>query len=398
VVVFTLSFAAASKSSQGNPIDVNKLGVVSLKSEAGQNGDVKLISKEGTNNVNVVHPVSSVSESTLMPPPEGANNVNMVHPEGANNMNVVHPEGANNVNMVHPEGANNVNVNMVHPVGSLSESTPMQPPVMPPPIPKLLSPPAPQAPMPPLKASPVPPPEPSPPPAPKAAPPPPPPKSTGPGPPRPPPPAMPGSSKTRPPPPLKPGAKVGAVENSNEAKTKLKPFFWDKVTANPARSMVWDHLKSGSFQFNEQLMENLFGYNSTDKSSDTKKDLSSKDATQLIRILDPKKAQNLAISLRALGVSPQEVCSAVKEGSELPSDLIQTLIRWSPSNDEELRLRLYSGELFQLGPAEQFLRVIIDIPYIFQRLDALLFMANLPEEASNVKQSFATLEVMKDSL
>ncbi|BAF21830.1 formin-like protein 11 precursor [Oryza sativa Japonica Group] len=387
------NLSAASKSSQGNPIDVNKLGVVSLKSEAGQNGDVKLISKEGTNNVNVVHPVSSVSESTLMPPPEGANNVNMVHPEGANNMNVVHPEGANNVNMVHPEGANNVNVNMVHPVGSLSESTPMQPPVMPPPIPKLLSPPAPQAPMPPLKASPVPPPEPSPPPAPKAAPPPPPPKSTGPGPPRPPPPAMPGSSKTRPPPPLKPGAKVGAVENSNEAKTKLKPFFWDKVTANPARSMVWDHLKSGSFQFNEQLMENLFGYNSTDKSSDTKKDLSSKDATQLIRILDPKKAQNLAISLRALGVSPQEVCSAVKEGSELPSDLIQTLIRWSPSNDEELRLRLYSGELFQLGPAEQFLRVIIDIPYIFQRLDALLFMANLPEEASNVKQSFATLEV-----
>lgn len=85
-------------------------------------------------------------------------------------------------------------------------------------------------------------------------------------------------------------------------------------------------------------------------------------------------------------------------GSELPSDLIQTLIRWTPSNDEELRLRLYTGELFQLGPAEQFLRVIIDIPYIFQRLDALLFMANLPEEASNVKQSFATLEVMKDSL
>lgn len=33
-----------------------------------------------------------------------------------------------------------------------------------------------------------------------------------------------------------------------------------------------------------------------------------------MRILDPKKAQNLAISLRALSVSPEEVCSAVKEG------------------------------------------------------------------------------------
>jgi hypothetical protein len=74
--------------------------------------------------------------------------------------------------------------------------------------------------------------------------------------------------------------------------------------------------------------------------------------------------------------------------------LIQTLLKWNPSNDEELRLRLYTGEISQLGPAEQFLKLIIDIPHIFQRLDVLLFMSNLPEEASNLKQSFATLEVI----
>jgi hypothetical protein len=47
----------------------------------------------------------------------------------------------------------------------------------------------------------------------------------------------------------------------------------------------------------------------------------------------------------------------------------------------------------QLGPAEQFLKTIIEIPYIFQRLEVLLFMASLPEEAGSVKQSFETLEV-----
>ncbi|KAF0905196.1 hypothetical protein E2562_000986 [Oryza meyeriana var. granulata] len=332
------NLSAASKSSQGNTIDVNKLGALSLKSEAGQNGDVKLKSHEGANSV--VHPVGLVLGSTPMPPPP-----------------------------------------------------PPPPKVASPPPPKALAPPASQAPTPPLKASPIPPAEHSPPPAPKAAPPPPPPKSTGP--PRPPPPAMPSSSRTHPPLPLKKsGAKAGAVEDSTEAKTKLKPFFWDKVTASPDQSMVWDHLKSGSFQFNEEMIESLFGYNSTDKKgSDTKKDISSKDAAQFVRILDPKKAQNLAISLKALSVSPQEVCSAVTEGNELPSDLIQTLLRWTPSNDEELRLRLYTGELSQLGPAEQFLRAIIDVPHVFQRLDALLFVVNLPEEASNVKQSFAILEV-----
>lgn len=35
---------------------------------------------------------------------------------------------------------------------------------------------------------------------------------------------------------------------SDSQKTKLKPFFWDKVLANPDHSMVWHELKTGSFQ------------------------------------------------------------------------------------------------------------------------------------------------------
>jgi len=69
-------------------------------------------------------------------------------------------------------------------------------------------------------------------------------------------------------------------------------------------------------RFNEEWIETLFVYNSTDKTGgDGKKDLASKDVPQFVRILDPKKGQNLAISLRALSVSPVEVCSAVKEGN-----------------------------------------------------------------------------------
>ncbi|KAL6657910.1 hypothetical protein ACP70R_005690 [Stipagrostis hirtigluma subsp. patula] len=363
--------AASHKSAQVNPIDVNKLGALSLKSEAGQNGNVKVSSSEDPSTE--AQPAIYNSSDEQMPAL----------------------------------------------TSSAPGSVPTPPPVKPPPAPPPKSPPAPtppkapppthpknpapsapeapapsapEAPAPPSGPAPVLPSEPSPPPAPKAAPPPPPPKSAGPS--GPPPPALPGS-KIRPPPPLKKsGNKVDEGAGSHEAKTKLKPFFWDKVAANANQSMVWDQIKAGSFQFNEEMMENLFGYNTIDKKgSDGKKDLSSKDAFQLVRILDPKKAQNLAISLRALSVSPEEVCCAVKEGNELPSDLIQTLIRWTPSSDEELRLRLYTGELSQLGPAEQFLKAIIDIPYIYQRLDSLLFMASLPEEASNVKQSFATLEV-----
>ncbi|XP_051213098.1 formin-like protein 18 [Lolium perenne] len=207
----------------------------------------------------------------------------------------------------------------------------------------------------------------------------------------PPPPALPGGPKKGGPPPLKkPGAAAPVADSS---KTKLKPFFWDKVAASPDQAMVWDQLKAGSFQFNEEMIETLFGCNAVDKKSSDGKKEPAKEATQFVRILEPKKAQNLAISLKALSVSAADVRTAVTEGHELPSDLIQTLIRWIPTSDEELRLRLYNGEMSQLGQAEQFLKTIIEIPYIFQRLEVLLFMASLPEEAGSVKQSFETLEV-----
>ncbi|XP_021309320.1 formin-like protein 11 isoform X2 [Sorghum bicolor] len=376
--------AASLKFSQGNPIDINKLGALPLKSEAGQNGNVKQSSSEISKTEvtpavynSLAEPMAASTGSfpgsrptapPAVPPPAPA------PPKAPPSSTPQAPA---------PLKAPPSSTQVPAPLKAPPSSTPQAPTPhsKPTPIlhPESSSPSAPKAAPSPIDA-----------PQPKAAPPPPPPKSTG-----PPPPAMPGSSKTRPPPLMKKsGNKMDDGANSHEAKTKLKPFFWDKVTAHANQSMVWDHLKSGSFQFNEGKMESLFGYNSVDKTGgDGKKDLLSKDVPQFVRILDPKKAQNLAISLRALSVSPEEVCSAVKEGNELPPDLIDTLLKWTPSNDEELRLRLYTGELSQLGPAEQFLKAIIDIPYIFQRLDALLFMSNLPEEASNVKHSFATLEV-----
>ncbi|CAN6199302.1 unnamed protein product [Urochloa humidicola] len=369
--------ASSHKLSGGNQIDINKLGALPVKSEAAQNGNVKLSSAEVPNTD--VYP--AVYNSWAEPMAASVGSAPVSNPSAPPVMPPAAPT---------PPKAPSSTPQAPVPPSTTSQmpAPPSRPaPVLhaessPPPVPKTSAPPKD---VPPPKAAP--PPKATPPP--KAAPPPPP-KSTG-----PPPPAMPSSSKTRPPPLMKKsGNKVDGGADSQEAKTKLKPFFWDKVTANANQSMVWDHIKSGSFQFNEEMIETLFGYNSTDKTgSDGKKDLSSKDVPQFVRILDAKKAQNLAISLRALSVSPEEVCGAVKEGNELPSDLIDTLLKWIPSNDEELRLRLYTGELTQLGPAEQFLKAIIDIPYIFQRLDALLFMSNLPEEASSVKQSFATLEV-----
>ncbi|XP_061341824.1 formin-like protein 5 [Gastrolobium bilobum] len=243
-------------------------------------------------------------------------------------------------------------------------------------------------------------------------PPPPPPPGAKPG-PRPPPPPKGGVGPPRAPPPIgpkgprplagvpKPQGKVGdASEGDADAdapKAKLKPFFWDKVQANSDQTMVWNQIKAGSFQFNEEMMETLFGYTAApvdkNKGVQKKKESSSLDPFQFIQIIDSKKSQNLSILLKALNVTLEEVCDAILEGNELPPEFIQTLLKMAPTSEEELKLRLFSGNLAQLGPADRFLKALIEIPFAFKRMEALLYMCTLEEELTVTTESFATLEV-----
>lgn len=73
------------------------------------------------------------------------------------------------------------------------------------------------------------------------------------------------------------------------------------------------------YRFSEEMIETLFGYNVADKNKDhTRKNFASQDPTfQYIQIIDPKKAQNLSILLKALNVTTEEICDALKEGSFL---------------------------------------------------------------------------------
>ncbi|XAR55417.1 hypothetical protein NMG60_11035484 [Bertholletia excelsa] len=254
-----------------------------------------------------------------------------------------------------------------------------------PPLPPAPSPPT--APMPPTPPTPAPAPAPAP-----KAPPLPPPKAPARGPPPPP-------KAARPPPaPLPKGSSIRIQGKDDQAggsdKAKLKPLFWDKVSTNPDDSMVWHELKAGSFQVNEEMMESLFGYTPVDRNKNkNRKDKSYSEAPQYIQIIEAKKAQNLSILLKALNVTTEEVSDALKEGNELPIELVQTLLKMAPTQDEELKLRLFNGALSQLGPADRFLKVMVDIPFAFKRLESLLFMNSLQEEVSVIKDSFQTLEV-----
>ncbi|KAF8092674.1 hypothetical protein N665_0406s0019 [Sinapis alba] len=197
--------------------------------------------------------------------------------------------------------------------------------------------------------------------------------------------------------------------SANEAteetpKPKLKALHWDKVRASSDRAMVWDHLRSSSFQLDEEMIETLFVAKSLDSKpnqSQTTPRCVLPSPNQENRVLDPKKAQNIAILLRALNVTIEEVCEALLEGNAetLGTELLESLLKMAPTKDEERKLKEYKDDSpVKLGHAERFLKAMLDIPFAFKRVDAMLYVANFESEVEYLKESFETLEAACEEL
>lgn len=77
----------------------------------------------------------------------------------------------------------------------------------------------------------------------------------------------------------------------------------------------------------------------------------------------------------------------------LGAELLETLVKMAPTKEEEIKLRDYSGDVSKLGTAERFLKTILDIPFAFRRVEAMLYRANFDAEVKYLRSSFQTLEV-----
>ncbi|XP_010557746.1 PREDICTED: formin-like protein 1 [Tarenaya hassleriana] len=194
-----------------------------------------------------------------------------------------------------------------------------------------------------------------------------------------------------------------ASESVEESpKPKLKALHWDKVRASSDREMVWDHLRSSSFKLNEEMIETLFMAKTPDpKTNQITPRSVLPPLNQENRVLDPKKAQNIAILLRALNVTIEEVCETLLEGNAdtLGAELLESLLKMEPTKEEERKLKEYKDKSpIKLGLAEKFLKAVLEVPFAFKRVEAMLYIANFDSEIEYLKTSFETLKAACEEL
>jgi hypothetical protein len=156
----------------------------------------------------------------------------------------------------------------------------------------------------------------------------------------------------------------------------------------------------------EGTIEALFGAgaaNRKTKSADSKDSSSSlgrANSEEKIFLIDARKSHNIAIILKSLTVGRDEIIDALRDGhTELTTEVLEKLSRISITKDEESTILKFSGNADRLAPAEAFLlRLLLDVPNPFARVDALLFKINYSSEVAQLKRSLQTLEMASQEL
>jgi len=67
----------------------------------------------------------------------------------------------------------------------------------------------------------------------------------------------------------------------------------------------------------------------------------------------------------------------------------------APSKEEECKLKEHKDDSpTKLGPAEIFLKAVLNVPFAFKRIEAMLYIANFEFEVEYLRTSFQTLQVI----
>ncbi|EFH60915.1 hypothetical protein ARALYDRAFT_478076 [Arabidopsis lyrata subsp. lyrata] len=169
-------------------------------------------------------------------------------------------------------------------------------------------------------------------------------------------------------------------------KPKLKPLPWDKVRPSSRRTTTWDRLPYNSS-------------NANSKQRSLSCDLPM--LNQESKVLDPRKSQNVAILLTTLKLTTNDVCQALRDGhyDALGVELLESLARVAPSEEEEKKLRSYSDDsVIKLAPSERFLKELLNVPFVFKRVDALLSVASFDSKVNYLNRSFGVIQAACEAL
>lgn len=201
-----------------------------------------------------------------------------------------------------------------------------------------------------------------------------------------PPPPPPGLSLAPPPPtaPMAPPVEPLKVEivkkNIPQPSNPLKSFNWSKIPETKLTGTIWNELDDTKLYNAMELdcIDKLFcAYQKNGVANDgSVEDLRQlgKNKTKVLSVIDSRRAQNCTILLSKLKMSDEDITKAIlsmDSKENLPIDMVEQLLKFTPSPEECALLEEHNDEIDSLARADRFLYEISKVPHYEQRLRSL---------------------------
>uniref|UniRef100_A0A8D8D557 Disheveled-associated activator of morphogenesis 2 n=1 Tax=Culex pipiens TaxID=7175 RepID=A0A8D8D557_CULPI len=175
-------------------------------------------------------------------------------------------------------------------------------------------------------------------------------------------------------------------KNVPQPANPLKSFNWSKLPDSKLQGTVWSELDDTRWYNSIELesIDKLFSayqkngvaYTFPFQNDGSIEDLRliGKAKTKILSVIDGRRAQNCTILLSKLKMSDEEISKAIlsmDSNEQLPIDMVEQLLKFTPSAEERALLDEHSEDIDSLARADRFLYEISKIPHYEQRLRSL---------------------------
>ncbi|TNN52072.1 FH2 domain-containing protein 1 [Liparis tanakae] len=192
-----------------------------------------------------------------------------------------------------------------------------------------------------------------------------------------------------PPPPLPPppGFSSPFSRSDSARRSRLRKLNWERIPKEKVegRKSVWNGATPGEDEFPIDLhsLDELFGQKDS-KLQDRTSNLrhrsallccrSPQDSPEEISLLDSKRSMNMGIFLRQFKMPAKEIVEDIRHGAgdRYGAETLTELSKLLPDNEEESRLKRFSGERRWLGEPDLFLLLLVEVPSFRLRLNAMI--------------------------
>ncbi|XP_067266832.1 formin-like protein 2 isoform X2 [Chanodichthys erythropterus] len=185
---------------------------------------------------------------------------------------------------------------------------------------------------------------------------------------------------------------LAAVKIKKPIKTKFRmPVFnWVALKPNQINGTVFNEIDDEKIleDLNSTLdeFEEMFKTKAQGPAIDitSSKQKTSQKGPNKILLLDSNRAKNLAITLRKVGKTSEEICRAIQmfDLRTLPVDFVECLMRFIPTESELKVLRQYEKErkpLENLTDEDRFMIQFSKIERLMQKMTIMAFLGNFTE-------------------